>query len=133
MLSQVPVLEEDLARGEHLFPAGRLDQDLQQVDLRDTNSWRLTLAEVPTAELLEVQLVNAVAPFVLNARLRPLPDVSEEIEKSLRQTKYTAQVEEYIKVLWAENIVVVNDRYATGKMAGGGPYATRREALRSIE
>jgi NAD(P)-dependent dehydrogenase (short-subunit alcohol dehydrogenase family) len=27
---------------------------------------------VPTVELLEVQLVNAVAPFVLNARLKPL-------------------------------------------------------------
>lgn len=72
VLSQVPVLTEDVERGEHLFPQGRLDQDLQQVDLRDTNSWRLTLAEVPTAELLEVHLVNAVAPFVLNARLRPL-------------------------------------------------------------
>ena len=72
VLSQVPLLAEDLERGEHLFPAGRLDQDLQQVDLRETNSWRLTLAEVPTAELLEVHLVNAVAPFVLNARLRPL-------------------------------------------------------------
>ena len=72
VLSQVPLLGEDLERGEHLFPQGRLDQDLQQVDLRDTNSWRLTLAEVPTAELLEVHLVNAVAPFVLNARLRPL-------------------------------------------------------------
>ena len=55
-----------------LFPAGRLDQDLQQVDLRDRNSWRLMLAEVPTVELLETQLVNAVAPFVLNARLKPL-------------------------------------------------------------
>ena len=32
----------------------------------------MTLAEVPTAELLEVHLVNAVAPFVLNARLKPL-------------------------------------------------------------
>ena len=72
VLSQVPLLAEDFERGEHLYPAGRLDQDLQQVDLRDTNSWRLTLAEVPTAELLEVQLVNAIAPFVLNARLRPL-------------------------------------------------------------
>ena len=72
VLSQVPLLAEDHERGEHLFPTGRLDQDLQQVDLRDTNSWRLTLAEVPTAELLEVHLVNAVAPFVLNARLRPL-------------------------------------------------------------
>ena len=27
--------------GGHLFPEGRLDQDLQQVDLRDRNSWRL--------------------------------------------------------------------------------------------
>ncbi|HEU0031137.1 MAG TPA: SDR family NAD(P)-dependent oxidoreductase [Kofleriaceae bacterium] len=72
VLSQVPLLAEDLERGEHLYPQHRLDQDLQQVDLRDTNSWRLTLAEVPTAELLEVHLVNAVAPFVLNARLRPL-------------------------------------------------------------
>ncbi|CAN5244895.1 SDR family oxidoreductase [soil metagenome] len=72
VLSQVPLLAEDLERGEHLYPEGRLDQDLQQVDLRDTNTWRMTLADVPTAELLEVHLVNAVAPFVLNARLRPL-------------------------------------------------------------
>ncbi|HEY0483782.1 MAG TPA: SDR family oxidoreductase [Kofleriaceae bacterium] len=72
VLAEVPLLAEDLERGNHLYPAGRLDADLQQVDLRDFNSWRMTLAEVPTAELLEVHLVNAVAPFVLNARLRPL-------------------------------------------------------------
>jgi NAD(P)-dependent dehydrogenase (short-subunit alcohol dehydrogenase family) len=56
----------------HLFPAGQLDQDLQQLDLRDRNSWRLTLAEVSAVEMLETQLVNAVAPFVLNARLKPI-------------------------------------------------------------
>jgi len=72
VLSQVPLLAEDLERGTHLYPTGRLDADLQQVDLRDFNSWRMTLAEVPTAELLEVQLVNAIAPFVLNARCKPL-------------------------------------------------------------
>jgi len=72
VLAQVPLLAEDLAQDTALYPQGRLDQDLQQVDLRDFNSWRMTLAEVPTAELLEVHLVNAVAPFVLNARLRPL-------------------------------------------------------------
>jgi NAD(P)-dependent dehydrogenase (short-subunit alcohol dehydrogenase family) len=53
-----------------LFPHGVLDQDLQQVDLRAHNSWRLTLAEVPTLELLEVLLVNATAPFVMTARLK---------------------------------------------------------------
>ena len=66
------LLPEDADVPSHLFPGGRLDQDLQQVDLRERNSWRLTLAEVSSVELLETQLVNAVAPFVLNARLKPL-------------------------------------------------------------
>jgi NAD(P)-dependent dehydrogenase (short-subunit alcohol dehydrogenase family) len=70
-LSQAALLPEDEAQS-HLFPSGRLDQDLQQVDLRERNSWRLTLSEVSSVELLETQLVNAVAPFVLNARLKPL-------------------------------------------------------------
>ncbi len=71
-LSQVALSSEDLAGGQALFPLGQLDADLQQVDLRDVNSWRLALDQVGTVELLEVQLVNAIAPFVLNARLKPL-------------------------------------------------------------
>jgi NAD(P)-dependent dehydrogenase (short-subunit alcohol dehydrogenase family) len=71
-LSQIPMLPDELAAQKDLFPEGRLDQDLQQVDLRERNSWRLLMAEVPAVELLEVQLVNAIAPFILNARLKPL-------------------------------------------------------------
>jgi len=71
-LSQRQLLAEDLVPGGALFPAGKLDQDLQQIDLRAENSWRMPLADVTTVELLEVQLVNAIAPFVLNARLKPL-------------------------------------------------------------
>ena len=71
-LSQVPLLPEELAAQKGLFPEGKLDQDLQQVDLRERNSWRLMMAEVPSVELLEVQLVNAIAPFIINARLKPL-------------------------------------------------------------
>jgi NAD(P)-dependent dehydrogenase (short-subunit alcohol dehydrogenase family) len=71
-LSQVPLLPDELAAQRDLFPEGRLDQDLQQVDLRERNSWRLLMAEVPAVELLEVQLVNAIAPFIINARLKPL-------------------------------------------------------------
>ena len=71
-LSQVPLLPEELEAQQGLFPEGRLDQDLQQIDLRGRNSWRLLMAEVPSVELLEVQLVNAIAPFILNARLKPL-------------------------------------------------------------
>jgi NAD(P)-dependent dehydrogenase (short-subunit alcohol dehydrogenase family) len=71
-LSQIPLLPEELLAQQHLFPQGRLDQDLQQVDLRGRNSWRMLMDEVPSVELLEVQLVNAVAPFLINARLKPL-------------------------------------------------------------
>ena len=71
-LSQVRLLPEERSSQKHLFPEGRLDQDLQQVDLRERNSWRMLLADVPSVELLEVQLVNAIAPFILNARLKPL-------------------------------------------------------------
>jgi NAD(P)-dependent dehydrogenase (short-subunit alcohol dehydrogenase family) len=75
-LSQTPLLPDELEAQSGLFPVGRLDQDLQQVDLRDRNSWRLLLHEVSSVELIETQLVNAVAPFVLNARLKPLMDAT---------------------------------------------------------
>ena len=71
-LSQVRLLDEEFAARTSLFPGGRIDEDLQQVDLRDSNSWRMLLADVPTVEMLEVQLVNAIAPFLFNARLKPL-------------------------------------------------------------
>ena len=68
-LSQIPYSHDNsLVTGE-IFPTGKLDVDLQQVDLRKTNSWRLRLGEIPTSEMLEVQLVNSVAPFVLCNRL----------------------------------------------------------------
>jgi NAD(P)-dependent dehydrogenase (short-subunit alcohol dehydrogenase family) len=71
-MSQVALLPDEVRAQRDLFPAGRLDQDLQQIDLRGRNSWRLLLAEVPSVELLEVHLVNAIAPFIINARLKPL-------------------------------------------------------------
>jgi len=71
-LSQRRYLDEDFRDGEALFPAERYDEDRQQVDLREVNSWRLRMHEVETPELLEVQLVNAIAPYILNARLKPL-------------------------------------------------------------
>ncbi|HEY5232412.1 MAG TPA: SDR family oxidoreductase [Verrucomicrobiae bacterium] len=82
-LSQVALLPEELAAQKSLFPEGKLDQDLQQIDLRGKNSWRLLMAEVPTVELLEVQLVNAIAPFILNARLKPLMFRSPERDKHI--------------------------------------------------
>ena len=82
-LSQVPLLPDELAAQKALFPQGQLDQDLQQVDLRERNSWRFLMHEVPTVELLEVQLVNAIAPFILNARLKPLMLRTPERDKHI--------------------------------------------------
>ncbi len=82
-LSQVPLLPEELEAQKGLFPEGKLDQDLQQVDLRERNSWRLLMHEVPSVELLEVQLVNAIAPFILNARLKPLMLRTPERDKHI--------------------------------------------------
>ena len=82
-LSQVPMLPEELAAQKAIFPEDKLDQDLQQVDLRERNSWRLLMADVPAVELLEVQLVNAIAPFILNARLKPLMLRNPERDKHI--------------------------------------------------
>ncbi len=82
-LSQVPLLPDELAAQQALFPTGQLDQDLQQVDLREHNSWRMLMHEVPAVELLEVQLVNAIAPFILNARLKPLMLRAPERDKHI--------------------------------------------------
>ncbi len=86
-LSQVVLLEDDIERAgelhEQMFPVGQLDQDRQQVDLRERNSWRLLMHEVPSVELLEVQLVNAIAPFLLDARLKPLMLRTPERDKHI--------------------------------------------------
>lgn len=71
-LSQVPCAYDDATQDAEVFPLGKADADLQQIDLRPMNSWRLRLADVPSPEMLEVQLVNAVAPFILCSKLKDL-------------------------------------------------------------
>ncbi len=68
-LSQIDYTIDHSLTTDEVFPTGKMDADLQQVDLRKTNSWRLKLGEIHTNEMLEVQLVNSVAPFVLCNRL----------------------------------------------------------------
>ena len=81
--SEVSLLASGLQEESSLFPRGLLDQDLQQLDLRGRNSWRLLLAEVQSVELLEVHLVNAIAPFIINARLKPLMTRTPERDKHI--------------------------------------------------
>jgi NAD(P)-dependent dehydrogenase (short-subunit alcohol dehydrogenase family) len=46
-------------------------------DLHDTNSWIQTVSDVDPVELLEVQLCNSTAPFILISRLRPAMAAAE--------------------------------------------------------
>ena len=68
-LSQVPYTHDHALQVQQVFPQGKLDADLQQVDMRTINSWRLGLGDISTAEMIELQLVNAIAPFVLCNKL----------------------------------------------------------------
>jgi len=83
LMSQVRLLDEEISVRANLFPEGRFDEDQQQVDLRGMNSWRMLLADVPTVEMIEVQLVNAIAPFLFNARLKPLMLRTAERDKHI--------------------------------------------------
>ncbi|MDI9895837.1 SDR family NAD(P)-dependent oxidoreductase [Rhodococcus sp. IEGM 1381] len=50
-------------------------------DLAETNSWIHTVEQVDPVELLEVQLCNSVAPFILVSRLRPAMEASDARRK----------------------------------------------------
>lgn len=69
-LDSLLVAPQEQAAGEAV-PALVRDEFGEPLDTRAGNSWRMRLGEVGTVELLEVQLINVVAPFLLNARLRP--------------------------------------------------------------
>ena len=55
-----------------VLPADALEDNEERADSRTVNSWLLRLDEVSAPEMLEVQLVNSVAPFLLNSRLKAL-------------------------------------------------------------
>lgn len=82
-LSQIPYSFDKALVSQEVFPEGALDADLQQVDLRKTNSWRLKLGQIETAEMVEVQLVNAVAPFVLCNRLAEVMKLDQTGKKHI--------------------------------------------------
>lgn len=71
------VLPEKTETDEAYFPRGIYDEDNQQLDLRPFNSWLMKDDEVSVLELLEVHVINAIAPFVINSRLKTLMKRSE--------------------------------------------------------
>ncbi|MEM7249006.1 MAG: SDR family oxidoreductase [Acidobacteriota bacterium] len=55
-----------------LFPPGTLDETGQPLDLRSENSWIQQVEAVDPLELVEVQVINAIVPFLLLSRLHPV-------------------------------------------------------------
>ena len=71
-MSQLVLLPEDAGVSEDVLPPGVTDIHGQQLDLRMTNSWMLKMEQVSTPEVVECMFINAIAPFVLNSRLKAL-------------------------------------------------------------
>jgi len=71
--SQLQLCAEDTLHkvGGEVLP-GQLDVNGHLVDLRARHSWVMQLHEIETPEIAEVFLINALAPFVLNRKLKPL-------------------------------------------------------------
>lgn len=68
------------------FPPEERDQHNEPLDTRPRNSWTYNLDEVPLEELLQVLTINAVGPFILTAKLKPL------FKQSLFQRKFVVNV-----------------------------------------
>ena len=75
-MSQLVLLPEDAGVSNDILAApvgsGVTDINGHALDLRTRNSWTSKLQQVSTPEVVECMFVNAIAPFVLNARLQPL-------------------------------------------------------------
>jgi NAD(P)-dependent dehydrogenase (short-subunit alcohol dehydrogenase family) len=74
-MSQMALLPEDAGVSDAILPPGVTDINGQQLDLRKTNSWLLKMEQVSTPEVMECMFINAIAPFVLNSRLKPLMSI----------------------------------------------------------
>jgi NAD(P)-dependent dehydrogenase (short-subunit alcohol dehydrogenase family) len=69
---QVQNQMQDLLDKE-ILPVNRFGQP---VDLREKNSWNSKMEEIGLEELLEVNLINQISPYLMVSELRPLMETS---------------------------------------------------------
>jgi len=96
-------------------PADEAVPDLPDVsgllpDLSARNSWSARIGEVDPAELLEVQLINSVAPFLLIDRLLPL----------LREAPFPRR--------YIVNVSAVEGQFAVANKTGRHPHTNMAKA-----
>ena len=95
----------DLVEVERAIDAGGLVPDLV-----DTNSWVQTVSEVDPVELLEVQLCNMTAPFILVSRLR------ESMAASAARRTYVV------------NVSAMEGQFSRGYKGAGHPHTNMAKA-----
>ena len=86
MTSSTPCRSLPFVTKSSEFPEGARDKHGEQLDTRLRNSWTYNLDEVPLQELLQVLTINAVGPFILTAKLKPL------LQQSPFQRKFVVNV-----------------------------------------
>ncbi|GAA1912626.1 SDR family NAD(P)-dependent oxidoreductase [Streptantibioticus ferralitis] len=79
-------------------------------DLASSNSWVQTVSEVEPVELLEVQLCNSIAPFILVSRLRPA------LAASPARRKYVV------------NVSAMEGQFSRGYKGAGHPHTNMAKA-----
>ena len=77
-----------MSQSSKFFPPHKLDEFGEQLDRRKHHSWNYKLHEVEDTELLEVQMINQIAPTMLVAKLF---DQMKATEKSF-ETAYIINV-----------------------------------------
>ncbi len=83
-------------------------------DLAETNSWVQTVSEVDPVELIEVQLCNSTAPFILIGRLRAA------MEASPARRKYIV------------NVSAMEGQFARGYKGPGHPHTNMAKAAMNM-
>lgn len=78
-------LEQEMVSTEitQYFPPDKTDIFNQPLDLRPNNSWVMKLNEIEMPELIEVNLVNNIAPFLLNSKFKDLMCLSPFEKRSI--------------------------------------------------
>lgn len=90
-------------------------------DVVTTNSWKQTVDEVDPLELLEVQMCNSVAPFLLVSRLRPA--LRAAVERRREQLTHEDTARAYVV-----NVSAMEGQFSRRYKGAGHPHTNMAKA-----
>ena len=90
-------------------------------DVVTTNSWKQTVDEVDPLELLEVQMCNSVAPFLLVSRLRPV--MRAAVERRREQLAHPDTARAYVV-----NVSAMEGQFSRRYKGAGHPHTNMAKA-----